>query len=125
MQNTFPENNKDDALHIDQFDLYLPSLPPNPSFTLTPPVLQSIFSVFLILSYKDYQTWLDLRELESKLGERYITHESDDARWQRFAEEHTLPYPAHLVPASPASDDEDEGMDDACMQGLTERVSIL
>lgn len=76
-------------------------------------------------SCKDYQTWLDLRELESKLGERYITHESDDARWQRFAEEHTLPYPAHLVPPLPASDDEQEGTDDACMQGLTERVSIL
>lgn len=65
---------------------------------------------------------MDLRELESKLGERYITHESDDARWQRFAQEHTLPYPAHLVSAS---DNEPEGADDACMQGLTERVSIL
>lgn len=100
-------------------------MPPNPSFSPTLSGPQSIFSFFLILSFKDYQTWLDLRELESKLGERYITHESDDARWQRFAQEHTLPYPAHLVPAAPASDDEEEGTDDASMQGLTERVSIL
>uniref|UniRef100_G1QR39 protein kinase C n=4 Tax=Hominoidea TaxID=314295 RepID=G1QR39_NOMLE len=26
---------------------------------------------------QEYQTWLDLRELEGKMGERYITHESD------------------------------------------------
>uniref|UniRef100_A0A8C7CJ94 Serine/threonine-protein kinase n=1 Tax=Oncorhynchus kisutch TaxID=8019 RepID=A0A8C7CJ94_ONCKI len=35
---------------------------------------------------QDYQTWLDLREFETRRGERYITHESDDARW----EEHWL-----------------------------------
>ncbi|XP_077579474.1 serine/threonine-protein kinase D2 isoform X2 [Stigmatopora nigra] len=76
---------------------------------------------------QDYQTWLDLRELETKLGERYITHESDDGRWQSFAHQYTLTYPAHLVPlpAAPASDDDDEGKDDADVQGLTERVSIL
>uniref|UniRef100_A0A4X2KIL1 Serine/threonine-protein kinase n=1 Tax=Vombatus ursinus TaxID=29139 RepID=A0A4X2KIL1_VOMUR len=45
---------------------------------------------------QDYQTWLDLRELEGKMGERHITHESDDARWEQFAAEHTLPYPTHL-----------------------------
>ncbi|XP_057694546.1 serine/threonine-protein kinase D2 isoform X2 [Corythoichthys intestinalis] len=75
---------------------------------------------------QDYQTWLDLRELETKLGERYITHESDDSRWQSFAHQYTLTYPAHLVPPlpSPASDDE-EGRDDTDVQGLTERVSIL
>uniref|UniRef100_A0A8C2ZR09 protein kinase C n=1 Tax=Cyclopterus lumpus TaxID=8103 RepID=A0A8C2ZR09_CYCLU len=59
---------------------------------------------------QDYQAWLDLRELETKLGGRYITHESDDSRWQMFAREHTLPYPAYLVPPSPApaSDDEED-----------------
>lgn len=82
--------------------------------------------LFLFVISQDYQTWLDLRELETKLGERYITHESDDSRWQMYACEHTLPYPAHFVPPPPAqaSDDEDGG-EDADMQGLTERVSIL
>lgn len=75
---------------------------------------------------QDYQTWLDLRELESKMGERYITHESDDSRWQTFAQEHTLPYPAHLVPPPPAlASDDEEGGEDADVQCLTERVSIL
>lgn len=75
---------------------------------------------------QDYQTWLDLRELETKLGERYITHESDDSRWQMFAQENTLPYPAHLVPPPPApSSDDEEGREDVDVQCLTERVSIL
>lgn len=31
---------------------------------------------------QDYQTWKDLRELELAVGCRYLTHESDDARWE-------------------------------------------
>ncbi|XP_017284513.1 serine/threonine-protein kinase D2 isoform X1 [Kryptolebias marmoratus] len=73
---------------------------------------------------QDYQTWLDLRELETKLGGRYITHESDDSRWQMYSQEHSLPYPPHLVPPPPASASDDES-GDSDMQGLTERVSIL
>lgn len=30
---------------------------------------------------QDSQTWNDLRVLESSIGIRYLTHESDDARW--------------------------------------------
>ena len=30
---------------------------------------------------QDPQTWHDLRALESQVGIRYLTHESDDARW--------------------------------------------
>ncbi|XP_077422521.1 serine/threonine-protein kinase D2 isoform X1 [Vanacampus margaritifer] len=75
---------------------------------------------------QDYQTWLDLRELETKLGERYITHESDDSRWQSFAHQYTLTYPAHLVAPLPApASDDDDGRDEMDMKGLTERVSIL
>nr|XP_033811769.1 serine/threonine-protein kinase D2 isoform X2 [Geotrypetes seraphini] len=73
---------------------------------------------------QDYQTWLDLRELEGKFGQRYITHESDDARWAQFAEDHGLLYPPHLrVPPSRMPEDQD--LEDNEMQGLTERVSIL
>ncbi|KAG5837401.1 hypothetical protein ANANG_G00238870 [Anguilla anguilla] len=112
--------------------------PPNPWRHISPDAIDLInnllqvkmrkrYSVDKSLSHtylQDYQAWLDLRELENKLRERYITHESDDNRWQQFAQEHSLPYPAHLVPPPPASDDEDAG-DDSEMQGLTERVSIL
>ncbi|XP_014610978.1 PREDICTED: serine/threonine-protein kinase D3 isoform X1 [Polistes canadensis] len=35
---------------------------------------------------QDYQTWCDLRELENKVGYRYLTHESDDARWTAYGD---------------------------------------
>lgn len=33
---------------------------------------------------QDYQTWRDLRDLENSHGCRYLTHESDDARWLSY-----------------------------------------
>uniref|UniRef100_A0A673JBQ5 protein kinase C n=1 Tax=Sinocyclocheilus rhinocerous TaxID=307959 RepID=A0A673JBQ5_9TELE len=54
------------------------------------------YSVDKTLSHpwlQDYQTWLDLREFETRRGERYITHESDDARWEKYSYEHSLVYP--------------------------------
>ncbi|XP_066127830.1 serine/threonine-protein kinase D2 isoform X2 [Saccopteryx bilineata] len=71
---------------------------------------------------QEYQTWLDLRELERKMGERYITHESDDARWEQFVAEHPLPGPG--LPA----DMEMGGVlqpQDHEMQGLAQRISVL
>lgn len=56
---------------------------------------------------QDYQTWLDLREFETRRGERYITHESDDARWEEYADERNLPYPKHFIMA-PNLDDMEE-----------------
>ncbi|XP_015113925.1 serine/threonine-protein kinase D3 [Diachasma alloeum] len=35
---------------------------------------------------QDYQTWCDLRQLEAQVGCRYLTHESDDARWMAHEE---------------------------------------
>lgn len=58
-------------------------------------------------SLQDYQTWLDLREFETRRGERYITHESDDARWEEYADERGLHYPKHFI-MSPNLDDMDE-----------------
>ncbi|KAB1267097.1 Serine/threonine-protein kinase D3 [Camelus dromedarius] len=55
----------------------------------------------------DYQTWLDLREFETRIGERYITHESDDARWEIHAYTHNLVYPKHFIMA-PNPDDMEE-----------------
>lgn len=57
--------------------------------------------------WQDYQTWLDLREFETRRGERYITHESDDARWEEYADERNLPYPKHFIMA-PNLDDMEE-----------------
>uniref|UniRef100_A0A3B4AXN3 protein kinase C n=1 Tax=Periophthalmus magnuspinnatus TaxID=409849 RepID=A0A3B4AXN3_9GOBI len=33
---------------------------------------------------QDYETWLNLREFERKFGQRYLTHESDDQRWDQY-----------------------------------------
>ena len=33
---------------------------------------------------QDYQLWCDLREKEKEIGIRYLTHESDDARWESY-----------------------------------------
>ncbi|KAL0114046.1 hypothetical protein PUN28_011397 [Cardiocondyla obscurior] len=38
---------------------------------------------------QDYQTWCDLRKLEQKIGYRYLTHESDDARWMAYNNQET------------------------------------
>ncbi|ROL42781.1 Serine/threonine-protein kinase D3 [Anabarilius grahami] len=68
------------------------------------------YSVDKTLSHpwlQDYQTWLDLREFETRRGERYITHESDDARWEKYAYEHSLVCPKHFIMA-PNLDDMDE-----------------
>nr|XP_034975882.1 serine/threonine-protein kinase D2 [Zootoca vivipara] len=74
---------------------------------------------------QDYQTWLDLRELESRMRERYITHESDDARWEQFAAEHSMPYPDHLRVRRLHEEEEDEQQREVDMKGLAERVSVL
>ncbi|XP_062872409.1 serine/threonine-protein kinase D2 isoform X2 [Trichomycterus rosablanca] len=136
LSGTFPFNEDEDI--NDQIHNAAFMYPPNPWKQISPAAIDLInnllqvkmrkrYSVDKSLSHaylQDYQTWLDLRELELKLGERYITHESDDSRWQLFAQEHGLPYPAHLLFAPPACDDL-EGNDDPTIQGLTERVSFL
>ncbi|XP_071833350.1 serine/threonine-protein kinase D3-like isoform X2 [Apostichopus japonicus] len=37
---------------------------------------------------QEYQTWLDLRKLEEQVGQRYLTHESDDERWEAYRQQH-------------------------------------
>ncbi|CAM4697312.1 serine/threonine-protein kinase D3-like [Lepidochelys kempii] len=46
---------------------------------------------------QDFQTWLALRELETHVGQRYLTHPSDDARWKRLAHEQGLAWPSGLT----------------------------
>ncbi|XP_072305025.1 serine/threonine-protein kinase D3-like [Eucyclogobius newberryi] len=43
---------------------------------------------------QDYETWLDLREFERKFGQRYLTHESDDQRWDQYSRTRTEPDPS-------------------------------
>jgi len=52
------------------------------------PLLNTTEKHNYVLLLQDYQTWLDLRQLEELVGERYLTHSSDDDRWEAYAREH-------------------------------------
>ncbi|XP_062996102.1 serine/threonine-protein kinase D2 [Elgaria multicarinata webbii] len=136
LSGTFPFNEDEDI--NDQIQNAAFMYPPNPWRQISVGAIDLInnllqvkmrkrFSVDKSLSHswlQDYQTWLDLRELENRMNERYITHESDDARWEHFAAEHSLPYPAHLRVHRLEEEDE-EGQQEVEMKGLSERVSVL
>ncbi|XP_036397906.1 serine/threonine-protein kinase D1 isoform X2 [Megalops cyprinoides] len=136
LSGTFPFN-EDEDIH-DQIQNAAFMYPPNPWKKVSQEAIDLInnllqvkmrkrYSVDKSLSHpwlQDYQMWLDLRGLECKMNERYITHESDDPRWEHFAEQHGLQYPAHLI--NPHAD-VSEGVEpeEAEMSTLSDRVSIL
>lgn len=136
LSGTFPFN-EDEDIH-DQIQNAAFMYPPNPWKEISHEAIDLInnllqvkmrkrYSVDKTLSHpwlQDYQTWLDLRELECKIGERYITHESDDSRWEQFAGEQGLQYPAHLISLSASHSDSPEA-EETEMKALSERVSIL
>ncbi|KAG1972642.1 serine/threonine-protein kinase D1 [Pimephales promelas] len=136
LSGTFPFN-EDEDIH-DQIQNAAFMYPPNPWKTVTPEAIDLInnllqvkmrkrYSVDKSLSHpwlQDYQMWLDLRTLECKMQERYITHESDDLRWEHFAEQNGLQYPAHLI--NPHADVREEAESDELVMGLlSDRVSVL
>ncbi|XP_061452913.1 serine/threonine-protein kinase D2 [Rhineura floridana] len=141
LSGTFPFNEDEDI--NDQIQNAAFMYPPNPWRQISVGAIDLInnllqvkmrkrYSVDKSLSHswlQDYQTWLDLRELERRMRQRYITHESDDARWEQFAAEHCLPYPDHLrvrqLKEEEEEEVEEEGQKDTEMKGLAERVSVL
>ncbi|XP_041121065.1 serine/threonine-protein kinase D1 isoform X1 [Polyodon spathula] len=136
LSGTFPFN-EDEDIH-DQIQNAAFMYPPNPWKETSQEAIDLInnllqvkmrkrYSVDKTLSHpwlQDYQTWLDLRDLECKMGERYITHESDDSRWEQFAGQHGLQYPPHLVNKHTDCSEEPE-TEEAEMRALSERVSVL
>ena len=59
--------------------------------------------VYLHLYLQDYQTWCDMRELENRLQERWLTDQSDDTRWEsygRHADDDDLNIPMILITKS-------------------------
>ncbi|XP_036592828.1 serine/threonine-protein kinase D1 isoform X3 [Trichosurus vulpecula] len=136
LSGTFPFN-EDEDIH-DQIQNAAFMYPPNPWKEISPEAIDLInnllqvkmrkrYSVDKTLSHpwlQDYQTWLDLRELECKIGERYITHESDDLRWEQYAGDQGLQYPAHLSDQN-AEHGANPEPEETEMRALSERVSIL
>ncbi|ULT91864.1 hypothetical protein L3Y34_009511 [Caenorhabditis briggsae] len=39
---------------------------------------------------QNYTIWSDLRVLEKAVGQRFVTHESDDSRWHAYEKEHNV-----------------------------------
>uniref|UniRef100_G3TYI6 protein kinase C n=1 Tax=Loxodonta africana TaxID=9785 RepID=G3TYI6_LOXAF len=109
LSGTFPFNEDEDI--NDQIQNAAFMYPPNPWREISGEAIDLInnllqvkmrkrYSVDKSLSHpwlQDYQTWLDLREFETRIGERYITHESDDARWEIYAYTNNLVYPKHFI----------------------------
>ncbi|KAM9435984.1 serine/threonine-protein kinase D3-like isoform 2-T2 [Clarias gariepinus] len=120
LSGTFPFNEDEDI--NDQIQNAAFMYPPNPWKEISGEAIDLInnllqvkmrkrFSVDKSLSHpwlQDYQTWLDLREFETRRGERYITHESDDARWEEYADDRSLPYPKHFIMAPNLEDMEED-----------------
>lgn len=42
---------------------------------------------------QDYEVFCDLRRLEKRVNIRWLTHESDEARWEEYRVRHELPEP--------------------------------
>ncbi|XP_054723048.1 serine/threonine-protein kinase D1-like [Uloborus diversus] len=114
LSGTFPFNEEEDI--NDQIQNAAFMYPPNPWKEISPEAIDLIsnllqvktrkrFTVDKSLSHtwlQDYQTWCDLRRLESEVGSRYLTHQSDDARWEAYRKLHNLEPP----PPVPADTDE-------------------
>lgn len=50
-------------------------------------VLIFFFAIFV----QDYHVWCDLRRLERKTSTQWLTHESDEERWEQYRLKHKLP----------------------------------
>ncbi|KAL3287930.1 hypothetical protein HHI36_002386 [Cryptolaemus montrouzieri] len=95
LSGTFPFNEDEDINEQIQNAAFM--YPPNPWKEISSDAIDLINNLLQVKQRKrytvdkslqhiwlqDYQTWCDLRALENQIGVRYITHESDDARWER------------------------------------------
>ncbi|XP_021940164.1 serine/threonine-protein kinase D3 [Zootermopsis nevadensis] len=96
LSGTFPFNEDEDINEQIQNAAFM--YPPNPWKEISSDAIDLINNLLQVKQRKrytvakslahvwlqDYQTWCDLRKLETQVGNRYLTHESDDARWENF-----------------------------------------
>lgn len=102
---TFPFNEEEEI--ADQIKNAAFMYPPNPWAEISPEtrdlidkLLQvrknnrlSCQQALLHVWMQDFNTYLELRSLEATVGERYLTHESDDQAWSRFMQSQGAPFP--------------------------------
>lgn len=96
LSGTFPFNEDEDI--NDQIQNAAFMYPPNPWKEISSEAIDVINNLLQVKQRKrytvdktlahvwlqDYQTWCDLRDLDRQVGVRYLTHESDDARWEAY-----------------------------------------
>uniref|UniRef100_A0A3Q4I757 Serine/threonine-protein kinase n=1 Tax=Neolamprologus brichardi TaxID=32507 RepID=A0A3Q4I757_NEOBR len=139
LSGTFPFNEDEDI--NDQIQNAAFMYPPHPWKKISQEAIDLInnllqvkmrkrYSVDKTLSHpwlQDYQMWLDLRNLESRINERYITHESDDLRWHHHAQLSGLDYPMHLTnsPCGEVGQGMKRYKEEEELETLSERVSEL
>jgi protein kinase D len=99
LSGTFPFNEEEDI--NDQIQNAAFMYPPNPWKEISSPAVDLINNLLQVKQRKRYtvdkslmhtwlqdrNTWHDLRKLESQIGVRYLTHESDDQRYVEFEEQ--------------------------------------
>ncbi|XP_066143838.1 serine/threonine-protein kinase D3 isoform X1 [Euwallacea fornicatus] len=99
LSGTFPFNEDEDI--NDQIQNAAFMYPPNPWKEISSDAIDLINNLLQVKQRKrftvdkslqhiwlqDYQTWCDLRSLENQISQRYLTHESDDARWEKYRSE--------------------------------------
>ncbi|XP_071479050.1 serine/threonine-protein kinase D3-like isoform X1 [Diadema antillarum] len=99
LSGTFPFNEDEEI--TDQIHNAAFMFPPNPWSEISEAAIDLIRNLLQVKIRKrytadkslahpwlqDYQTWLDLRELEAMVGQRYLTHESDDERWEAYRQQ--------------------------------------
>ncbi|UYV75301.1 PRKD1 [Cordylochernes scorpioides] len=105
LSGTFPFNEEEDI--NDQIQNAAFMYPPNPWKEISAEAIDIINNLLQVKTRKrftvdkslchtwlqDYKTWCDLRELEWAVGCRFLTHESDDARWEAHRQKYGLPSP--------------------------------
>ncbi|RWS02096.1 serine/threonine-protein kinase D1-like protein, partial [Dinothrombium tinctorium] len=120
LSGTFPFNEEEDI--NDQIQNAAFMYPPNPWKEITTEAIDLINNLLQVKTRKrftvdkslnhtwleDYTTWCDLRRLETKIGQRWVTHESDDARWEAYRIDHNLPLPSFLSTITSKSEEDDE-----------------
>ncbi|XP_042210693.1 serine/threonine-protein kinase D3-like isoform X4 [Homarus americanus] len=116
LSGTFPFNEDEDI--NDQIQNAAFMYPPNPWKEISQEAIDLITNLLQVKQRKrltvdkslahvwlqDYQCWCDLRELERKVGVRYVTHESDDARWATYRKPGVPMSP--VTPTSGSPDDD-------------------
>ncbi|XP_003747755.2 serine/threonine-protein kinase D3-like [Galendromus occidentalis] len=122
LSGTFPFNEDEDINdQIQNADFMYPPLPWREISNEAIHLINSLLQVKVAKRYtvdkslahswlQDYQTWLDLRRLEAEVGIRYLTHESDDPRWEKHRQVYNLEEPPPPPPAFAEDSDSGRGL---------------